>query len=281
VVRNRLPVSASELFIGRAISSGFEFFLLPNRIHARPHAGQRKVLGGYRKKDVTMETKKKDSKLQNSFSQKVNKKSKGLWESHGLDDVYFQRETQVNFWSIMGGVAAAALLTQFFPLLEQVKASRWYLVLYFLASLLILINGWVQTSWGTLVVKWPIYFPIILPHFFTLISMAIMCLLVIYPPGWTLSVAFVLLFNVLHQRSFFVSGAWEIYSPKMKKGFKRYVAIYLCLMILCFAVAALLFLYPSKTFEMLWGLLALMFSIAAIVLQHFGMEHERQEIGIP
>ena len=220
-------------------------------------------------------------KLQNSFPKKAIKKSKDLWESHGLDDVYFQRETQVNFWSIMGGVAAAALLSQFFPLLEQVKASKWYLVLYFLASLLILINGWVQTSWGTLVVKWPIYFPIILPHFFTLICMAIMCLLVTSPPGWSLSVGFVLFFNLLHQRSFIVSGAWEIYSPKLKKGFQRYIAIYFCLMILCFAISALLFLYPSKTFELVWGILALMISITAIFLQHHGMERERQEIGIP
>jgi len=40
-----------------------------------------------------------------------------LWGTHGLDAVYFQREAQVNFWTVLGGLAMEALLTQLSPLL--------------------------------------------------------------------------------------------------------------------------------------------------------------------
>lgn len=69
-----------------------------------------------------------------------------LWKTHGEADVYFQREAQVNFWTVLGGLAMAALLTQCSLLLQEVLAGRWYLVLFLLASVLVLASSWVQTS---------------------------------------------------------------------------------------------------------------------------------------
>ena len=204
-----------------------------------------------------------------------------LWGLHGLEDVYFQRETQVNFWSIMGGVAVGALLTQFFPLVEQIRASRWHLIAYFVASMFILINGWVQTSWGALVLKWRIHLPIILPHFLTLICMAIMSLLVIDPAGWSLAAGGVLLFDLAVQRSFRLSGAWAGFSSQTIQGFAKTRRIYFLLMLMCFGASALLFFMPSIILEAIWGAVALLASSAAIVIQHTGMERERLELGLP
>jgi len=51
-----------------------------------------------------------------------------LWAMHGEESVYFKREAQVNFWTVLGGLAMAALLTQLSPLLEQLRQGRWYLI---------------------------------------------------------------------------------------------------------------------------------------------------------
>jgi hypothetical protein len=59
-----------------------------------------------------METKKRIAKVQKSSYQKASKNGNRLWESHGLDDVYYQSETQVDFWSILGGMVGKSCLAE-------------------------------------------------------------------------------------------------------------------------------------------------------------------------
>jgi hypothetical protein len=210
-----------------------------------------------------------------------DKTNKDLWGIYGLEAVYYQRGIQVGLWSIIGGIAVGALLTQFFALVEQVQASRWYLILYFVASLFILINGWVMVSWGALVLKWPIYFPMIIPSYMTQIGLAIMCLLVIYPSGWSAALGGVIFFLLMQQVIFMVSGTWEKFSPQWVKGIRITLSIYFLLMVMCFSASAFLFFNPSRNAEMIWGLFVFLSSAAAIVMQHKGMERERKELGIP
>ena len=40
-------------------------------------------------------------------SSKKEFNSDSLWTQRGIEDVYFLREAQVNFWSILGGIAVA------------------------------------------------------------------------------------------------------------------------------------------------------------------------------
>ena len=47
------------------------------------------------------------------------------WVSRGVDSVYFQRETQVAWWTILGGIAVAALLTEVDSVIMAVKDQRW------------------------------------------------------------------------------------------------------------------------------------------------------------
>ncbi|MFH2038216.1 MAG: hypothetical protein ABIJ65_02150 [Chloroflexota bacterium] len=56
----------------------------------------------------------------------------------GVEDVYFQRESLVIFWTVLGGIAAGALLTQLGPL-EEILAYRWYLL--FFSSFLTVVNS--------------------------------------------------------------------------------------------------------------------------------------------
>jgi hypothetical protein len=198
-----------------------------------------------------------------------------------VDDVYFQRETIVNFLSILGGVAVGALLTQFFPMVEQVRDSRWQLLLFFAASIFIQINLWIQVSWGTLVLKWPISIPLLIPQFMTCLCTCIMCLLLTNPSGWMASVGAMFIFHLLNEFYIAKTGVWDNYSQQRVKELKTDNYIYLFMMVLTFLASAHLYFYPSKINEIIWGVIALFGSIAGLVLQHQGMERERKEFGIP
>lgn len=46
-----------------------------------------------------------------------------LWGTHGVEDVYYQRDAQVTFWTVLGGIAVAALLTQITNLIEGFRGA--------------------------------------------------------------------------------------------------------------------------------------------------------------
>jgi hypothetical protein len=204
-----------------------------------------------------------------------------LWKTHGAEDVNFQREAQVNFWTVLGGLAMAALLTQLSSLLLELQKSRWYLLLYLVASILVLANSWVQTSWGSLVMKWPISIATTIIMLFQMLVQSIQCLLVTNPSGWLAATAGLILFALLNQLYFEKSGAWVIYSPESIKRYKFTNGVYLCLMLICLGGAFQLYRFPSRIAELVWGLIVVFFSIMALYMQHNSMEDEKKKLGIP
>jgi hypothetical protein len=204
-----------------------------------------------------------------------------LWITHGVEDVYFQREAQVNFWTVLGGLAMAALLTQLSPLLKELQQSRWYLLLYFAASILILANSWVQTSWGSLVLKWPISIATTIIMLFQMLFHSIQCLLITNPSGWLAATAGLLFFSLANQFYFEKSGAWKVFSPAFTKRFKFDNIVYSFFILISLAGAYELYRYPSRIAEMVWGFVVLFLSIMALYMQHKGMQEEKKELGIP
>ena len=120
-----------------------------------------------------------------------------LWVIHREESVYFQREAQVNFWTGLGGLAVAALLTQLSALWQAVQASRGYLLLFLVASVLILATSWVQTSWGSLVLRWPISIVTTVLVLFQMLAQSVQCLLVTNPAGWLAATAALIAFALL------------------------------------------------------------------------------------
>ena len=204
-----------------------------------------------------------------------------LWAKHTGESVYFQREAQVNFWTVLGGLAMAALLTQLSPLLKELQASRWYLLLYFVASILILANSWVQTAWGSLAMKWPISIASTVIVLFQMLAEAIQCLLVTNPAGWLAATGGILLCALALQAWFAISGAWKVFLPATVKRFKFMIGVYIFFLFLCLAAALELYLVPSQTGELVWGLVVIALSVAALYMQHKGMQEEKKELGIP
>jgi len=204
-----------------------------------------------------------------------------LWTRHGMEDVYFQREAQVNFWTVLGGLAMAALLTQLSPLLQELRASRWYLLLYLVASILVLANSWVQTSWGSLAMKWPISIVTTIIMLFQMLAQSIQCLMVTNPSGWLAATAGIILFALFNQLYFEISGAWEVYSPESTKRYKFTNAVYFILMLICLAGAFQLYRYPSHIAELVWGFVVVFLSIMALFMQYTVMQVEKKMLGIP
>lgn len=225
---------------------------------------------------VKKNPKGKKKKASGSDDQKVS-----LWVQHGIDDVFYQRDAQVNLWTVMGGIAVAALLTQMNNLVVEIQSGHWYLLLYFLTSVALITNSWVMNLWGGLVLKVQVT---ILHTFLLLLNflcLSIVCLQVTNPQIFFAALGFLLLFLLLIQLYYAKSGAWVAFTSERVKGIKVYLGVYFVLMILCFGATAHLFWNPSVSAEIGWGIFALLASIGSMVMQHFGIEQERKELGIP
>jgi hypothetical protein len=204
-----------------------------------------------------------------------------FWKTHREDSVFFQREAQVNFWTVLGGLAMAALITQLGPLLEELGKGRWYLVMYLISSILVIATSWVQTSWGSLVLKWPISIITTVINLFGMLAQSIQCLLITNPAGWLAATSAILFFALVMQWYFQLSGAWSVFTKGMITRLNVNNLVYLFLVVLCLGGALQLYLIPSNLAEIIWGFVILIFAILALIMQHKGMQAEKKELGIP
>jgi hypothetical protein len=203
------------------------------------------------------------------------------WLVRGIEDVYHQREAQIGWWTVLGGIAVGALLTQLSDVVAQARAGRWSLVLYFVAAALVIVLSWVQTTWGTLVLKWPISIPNALLGFLSGLAQSILSLQVTNPCGWMFAACLVAVGSVLVQLYFARSGAWAGFSPAYAARLRGMVWTHGAFGGIALAAGLLLLRYPGRLHETLWGLIALAMAVAALWLQDQGMKSERAALGIP
>jgi len=203
------------------------------------------------------------------------------WKKHGMEDIYYQREAQMSFWTVLGGLAMAALLTQLPALWQEMLNSRWYLILFLIASVFVIATSWVQTSWGSLVLKWPISIFTTVIMLFQMLVQSVQCLLITKPAGWMAATAGILLAALANQFYFSKSGSWVAFTSEDVKRFRQANLIYFLLLLICIGAAFQMYVYPWRPAEILWGIFALIFSIFALFLQHESMKKEKQELGIP
>ncbi len=72
----------------------------------------------------------------NEAPKSTDRDIENMWQRHNADDVAYQRQAQVTWWALMGGIALGALLTQFDQLLAETQMGNWYYFLYFIATCL-------------------------------------------------------------------------------------------------------------------------------------------------
>ena len=114
-----------------------------------------------------------------------------------------------------------------------------------------------------------------------LVCLAILCLQVTNPLIYFAAGGSYVLFAILLIIYLMKSGALVDLTPERIKGNKTTIWIYLVFMVLCYSAAANLFWIPSAATEIGWGIFALLASIAAMTMQHYGMKQERKDLGIP
>jgi hypothetical protein len=143
-----------------------------------------------------------------------------LWTARGVEDVFFQREAQVTWWTVLGGIAVAALLTQLEAVFAATKSGQWVYTLYFITTCLVIVNSWVQTSWGSLVLRWPISIPSSLLGFFQGLSLSLAALSVTLPVNWFGAMSLILIAAILNQLYFMKRGAWVNFPSYMIVRFR-------------------------------------------------------------
>lgn len=220
------------------------------------------------------------SQEDNEATKSTDRGVENIWQQHNADDVAYQRQAQVTWWTLMGGIALGALLTQFDQMLAETQMGNGYYFLYFIATCFVIINSWVQTAWGALVLCWPISVSSSMILFFGNLSCCVAALSITNPSRWLMGMAGVIFFAVLMQFYFRKQQGWSTLTQDAIKHAKLGIAVYIGLIILLLIMVGILSLFPSKWLEILFGFLALVFSSLALYWQHLGMQREKVSLHI-
>ena len=181
----------------------------------------------------------------------------------------------------MGGLAAAALVTELDSLWAQMQMGHWYLGIYFVASLLTIVLGWTLQAWGSMVLKFPITVVNTLLTVANSFALVIQCLQVTHPAGWFAATGVSGLFLLIHQIYFSKSGAWEPYSEEIIIQLRKNLWVIGLWPLISFAGALHLFLAPSVIAETIWGVISLIVLIDALFRRDRDIQRERKDLGIP
>lgn len=203
-----------------------------------------------------------------------------LWAARGAEDVFFQREAQITWWSVLGGIAVAALLTKLDSLPLAFKLGQWHIALYFLATCLVIINSWVQTAWGSLILKWPISISTSVSLFFLGISLSVAALNITQPVIWYAAMSVVLLTGLFNQVVFSKNRAWIALSTELVDQVRASAWMYIGMTVFAIVCTIYLVLRPGLLAEMSGGIVAFVVSVLALLRQHLEMVEEKRKMGI-
>lgn len=203
-----------------------------------------------------------------------------LWVARGAEDVFFQREAQITWWSVLGGIAVAALLTKLDAVPLAFKAGQWHVALYFLATCLVIVNSWVQTAWGSLILKWPISISTSLSLFFLGIALAVAALNITQPMLWYAAMSVVLLTGIFNQVVFSKNHAWVAFSAELVDQTRMSAWIYVGMTGFAVAYTIYLALRPSIIAEMIGAIIGFLVSVFTLIRQHLEMTEEKRKMGI-
>jgi hypothetical protein len=210
-----------------------------------------------------------------------NKDLSEYWSKHGIADVDYQRQAMLTWWSILGGLATGALLTQVPTLYNNFNHGAWQHIFFFITSALLIISNWINFSWGALIVKSQLRTARITIIFFGILFLSIQCLFVNDPIAWSFFVALHLIANLI----------WNIYESKswtnkisdiVEKRGVLFLNLEMIIGIGLSLIACLvLHFFPSQIIEIAWGIIALVVIVFSIVSHNKSMEQERVNGNIP
>jgi hypothetical protein len=153
-------------------------------------------------------------------------------------------------------------------------------VLYFLSTCLVIVNSWVQTAWGSLILKWPISISTSLSLFFLGIFLSVAALNVTQPVIWYAAMSVVLLTGLFNQLVFTKNHAWIALSQELVNRTRASAWMYVVMTLFAIAYTAFLAIKPSLAAEIGGGLIAFLVAFFALIRQHLEMVEEKRRMGI-
>jgi len=203
-----------------------------------------------------------------------------IWKLRGIEDVSFQREAQVTWWSILSGLAVAILLDVLIVIVNDVRGPNWHYALYFAASTLLSINLWMQYAWASLILRWPLNIFHSVLTFMMGITAAAACLQVRNPRNWYITIAVFLVFAIAVLVNNFRAGAWDALSEEDKKLPRMVIGIYALALIVTILGAVTLSVFTSRFVEVFWGIVAFGAVISSLVMHYFQMNFEKSRLHV-
>jgi hypothetical protein len=227
--------------------------------------------------------KSSSSNLKDNVDKKSAEDLSGVayWKHRGPEDVYYQRESQTTWWTVLGGVAVAALLTRLETAWGLVISGNWHYLLYIIISALIILQAWLQISWGVLVIRWRISLAHTLWVYITGLALSFMSLSVTNLPLWWLAITVLIVILIANQYYFYRSGAWVTLPENARRRILKGLWVYGLFALLGMTGFILLGFYPLMGLEVAFGVTGLLAVIVALYQQNLGMNYERGLLGIP
>jgi hypothetical protein len=172
------------------------------------------------------------------------------------------------------------LLTQLDLLLAEARIGNWHYLLCFFATCFIIVNSWVQTAWGALILHWPLSVGSSLILFFSNLSLSIAALSITNPNRWYGSIASMLVFTVLMQIHYKRQQSWVTLTATAVQRARTGIFIYLGLFCIALTMMIILMVFSIRLLEILSGIFAVILSVLALYWQNISMWVEKREIHI-
>lgn len=202
-----------------------------------------------------------------------------LSSSRGERGVDYQKAAQITWWSILQGLAVAALAEKIPQILTVVsQEGRWYLLLYVVTTFLVVTNTWVQMAWAILVLRWKISLLHTTVLLLAGIAAYLTCLYVDSPWYWILSLLFLLvsaiavyLYNLQKRTTLSLSAAIT----------KRTLTVYFMFLVLVAGASIHMNMRQDAVNLTFWGIIFLVLAVVSCVLQEHNMRQEGIVRGVP
>jgi len=204
---------------------------------------------------------------------------KWIETARGVDSINFQRTAHITWISVLMAMVVVVLADKIYNRLGSALAQgRWYLLLFVIASGLIIIQTWVQTGWQTLISHSPI--TVVRTGLTLLNGLAIyfICASIENPASWFRAAGFFCIVSCfalvtgLRQKMIMVVFTKRIYLVTGVVG--AYAGI-------AFLAAWHLTVQPVAWVAWFWGAIAILMMTVYLWLQSRSMKIERKARNIP
>ena len=189
----------------------------------------------------------------------MSDKNNNAWIIRYNQSVDFQRSAQMTWWSILQGLAVAALAERIFEIVEMNADYKWTYLLLAVTSMLILVSSWVQMSWAIMMLHWPVN---VTHTAFTLLLGVMSYLMALYidqPANWFHAVLGVVISALIIYIYNLVIGAVVDVTYKVTL---RTIAVYLFVALVCLIAIWQIKRSPTPTTQLLWS--SAIFTLAVI-----------------